>query len=108
MSKRRQRVSRKTVPSAPNSQPRWLVPAILVGLGLVLSAIALLLLRDGQSQPFTPEITGKPKAVLDQTYFDYGDVRFNTPVETVIRVKNVGDEPLNILGEPQVQVVEGC
>jgi hypothetical protein len=107
VSKRRERGSRKAA-SPSTLQPQWLVPAILVGLGLVLSAIALLLLRGGQPEPFTPEVTGKPKALLDQTYFDYGDVRFNTLVETVIRVKNVGDEPLNILGEPQVQVVEGC
>lgn len=108
MSKRRS-IQRKTAPPPPQPQrPRWFVPAILIGLGVLLSAVAFLLIRDSQQEPFEPEVTGKPKAVLDQTFFDYGDVRFNTPVETVFRVKNVGDQPLKILGEPQVQVVEGC
>ena len=106
MSKRRRPVTRDTAPAPQH--PRWLVPAILVGLGLVLSAVAFLVVRGSQQEPFEAEVTGKPKAVVDQAYFEYGDVHFNNTVETVFRVKNVGDQPLNILGEPRVEVVEGC
>jgi hypothetical protein len=89
-------------------RPPWLVPAILAGLGVVLSAVAFFLIRAAQQEPYTPEVTGRPSAVIDQKYFDYGDVHFDSPVETTFKVKNVGDEPLIFLGEPQVELVEGC
>ncbi len=106
MSKRREPVPRKTAPPPP-PRPKWLVPAILVALGVLLSAFAFLLVRGSQQEPFKPQVTGKPKAVLDQTYFDYGDVHFNKVITTAFRVKNVGDQPLHV-EEPYVQVVDGC
>jgi hypothetical protein len=39
---------------------------------------------------------------------DEGYVRFNVPVRTTFRLSNVGDQPLQILGQPQVELVEGC
>ena len=32
----------------------------------------------------------------------------DTPVTAAFKVKNVGSAPLQILGQPQVRVVEGC
>jgi hypothetical protein len=39
---------------------------------------------------------------------DEGYRKFNTSVRTTFRLSNVGDQPLQILGQPQVQLVEGC
>jgi hypothetical protein len=78
--------------------------AALVSLGGVL----LWLVSSSRTDNFTPEITGAPSVEVAQERVDYGDVRVNTPVETAFRVRNVGDETLVILGEPQVELVEGC
>lgn len=49
-----------------------------------------------------------PRIAVEQTLFDYGDVHFNTPIETVVRVSNVGSEVLAIAQNPRVELVEGC
>lgn len=85
-----------------------LLIALVAGLVVVLGGILFIILRGNQAAPYTPEVAGRPKASIDQDFFDYGDVRVSTPVETVFRVRNVGDQPLTILGEPQVELIEGC
>lgn len=99
---------RSTVQPPASGRPAWLVPAVLVGIGAAILALAVWLIQSSQQQPYTAEVSGQPSAAVDQAFFDYGDVRVNTPVETVFRVKNVGDQPLTILGEPRVELVEGC
>lgn len=107
MSSTKRRSSRTVPPPAPK-RPAWLLPAVLVGLGAAIIALALWLMQTNQPAPYTAEVAGQPSAALDQTLFDYGDVRVDTPVETIFRVKNVGDQPLTILGEPRVELIEGC
>jgi hypothetical protein len=82
-------------------RPTWLLPAVVIGLGALLVALALLLTRGSQTD-------GAPRLAVAKDSYDYGDVRFETPVETVIQVQNVGKQPLEILGEPRVQLVQGC
>lgn len=98
------------------SQPARVNPLFL-GVGGLVAAIALLVVAVLSSQnggtgsapaAFTPTYTGGPRVEVAQEVFDYGAVKLNTPVETVFRVRNVGDAPLEILGEPQVRLVEGC
>lgn len=80
---------------------------LLIGVGLLIVAfVAALLLST--SEPYVPEVTGAPHITVAQTLYDYGDVRNNTWIETVVRVRNTGDQPLLFLGEPRVEVVEGC
>ena len=57
---------------------------------------------------FEPEVTGAPRLVVDQTTIDEGEVKVNTQIRTAYRLQNVGDQPLKILGEPAVELVEGC
>jgi len=102
------RRNRNSVTPPPPKRPAWLVPAVLIAIGAALVALALLVIQGGQQKTTALQVAGKPSAEIDQTRFDYGDVRVNTPVETVFRVKNVGDQPLTILGEPRVELVEGC
>lgn len=90
------------------SRPKWLLPVIIVGASAVLVGILFALVQSANEEPFTPQVTGRPSAAIDQSFFDYGDVVNNSWVETAFHVTNVGDEDLIILGEPIVEVVEGC
>ncbi len=80
----------------------WII-ALLIGGGLLVG----LLTRTDRTAP-APKVRGAPRVEVSQETVDYGDVKVNTPIETVFRVRNVGDQPLQILGEPQVEVVKGC
>ncbi|MBI5960045.1 MAG: hypothetical protein HY866_14995 [Chloroflexi bacterium] len=102
----------------PLKQTRWL-PVIVVGALLVLGAAAIMLRsndKDATSQPdsimpdlsFTPAVIGAPRVSVSQDYIDYGDVKLGTPVTTTFDVQNTGDLPLTILGEPRVELIEGC
>jgi hypothetical protein len=58
---------------------------------------------------FEPEVSGAPRVeVVQDDVIDYGDVKLGTTVTTTYNVRNVGDETLAILGEPIVELVEGC
>lgn len=110
MSPNRQNPTRSRLPHVtPNKPPRALTLALIAALAvLVVAVAALLVVTLGQNEPFVPEVVGAPAIRVEQTVFDYGDVKNNTLVETVVRVRNVGDEALRILGEPHVEVREGC
>ena len=115
-------------PSPPSGAPRWLFVALVAAGALALIVAAIVLLRGGApAQPATPaqpaspaplaqpaqagktpQSVSGPRLSIAQESFDYGDVKVNQPIETVFRVKNIGDEPLLFQGQPQVEVVEGC
>lgn len=60
-----------------------------------------------QEGPATP-VVGAPRVSVAQDTFDYGTVNLGITIQTVFKVSNVGDQPLVILDDPKVQVVEGC
>jgi len=101
------RKSNKLQQSKSPPRPTWLLPAVIVGAVVILLAIVAVI-TGTRREPFEPEVTGEPRAEVDQSSVDHGLVRFNQPVESVFRVRNVGDQPLTILGEPRVELVEGC
>ena len=84
--------------------------------GLLAAVAAVLLIAGGSivwwqssQQPAIPiEVTGAPRVAVAQAAVNHGDIKFDTPVSTIFQVSNVGDQPLRILGEPQVELVEGC
>ena len=92
---------------APARWPRFLIPgavslAILVGL-----ATWLHLPRQGPvSNAASPH--GGPRLVVDKEYVDFGPVRFERFVTARFRLKNVGDQPLRLVLDPQVEAIEGC
>ncbi len=79
------------------------MPFIAVGAILVLAGTVALAISTGKNS-----IGGSPDLVVEQEVFDYGEVAFNTPVETVFVLRNEGDAPLQILGIPQVELRDGC
>jgi hypothetical protein len=95
------------------------VAVIVVGALLVMGVAAITLGQSNQSgasqssptrfeTSFTPEVTGAPRVMVPQEYIDYGDVKLGRTIKTVFEARSVGDQPLTILGEPQVELVEGC
>lgn len=94
---------------ATKTRHSWLLWAIAGVLILAVLGAAMWFVQSQEKKvAFTPAVTGQPKASLDQVAFDYGDVQLGKTIETVFRVKNTGDRDLSILGEPRVEVVEGC
>ena len=86
--------------------------ATLGGLLLVFVLFLISQLnKNGQASAasdFTPEVKGSPHVAVNQDKIDYGDVKLGNTINTVIDVRNTGDQPLSIQGNPQVEVVEGC
>lgn len=113
MANRNKHVRRSKKRSADNMT--WIVVALIGGAVVVVAAIALLAQgnnRAGQKafdSNFEPTFTDGPRVeVLPQDTIDYGDVKLGATINTVFTVRNIGDEPLIVLGEPQVEVIEGC
>jgi hypothetical protein len=105
----RRTVSRKgSTQRTSYAQKRWLVPSLFGAAALAIGILVFWLFQLQVASTYAPEVTGRPSAVIDQTSFDYGNVKNNTPVTTVFRVRNVGDRELTFQGEPRVEVVEGC
>ncbi len=107
---RKARAVRKT--TAPRIQPVWLamIGAALVG-GVLLLIIGLINRSGGNSSAdpnFKPEVSGAPRVAVAQDTVDHGNVKLGNTIETDFQVRNIGDKDLVILGEPRVEVVEGC
>lgn len=78
--------------------------SLLVGLAamsVIALAIVFVRLPGGA-------VKTSPKLVTDRTQIDLGQQPYGNPVKAVFRLRNNGDQPLIILGEPQVEVVKGC
>jgi membrane protein required for beta-lactamase induction len=103
MAKRKRRRAR----SVTRSSRRW-VPLAAAVVGVALIGAGLVFANGGLGSKETPMVTGAPRLAVSQEMVDYGEIKVNTPVETVFRVRNMGDQPLRIVGEPQVELVEGC
>jgi hypothetical protein len=87
------------------STAMWMLVSVGVATFFV---VTIFLIISGQGASYQPEITGRPAIQVSETQFEYGDVHYNTPITTSFQVKNVGDNTLFILGDPQIQVLEGC
>ncbi|GAB4532975.1 MAG: hypothetical protein Kow0063_14280 [Anaerolineae bacterium] len=96
---------RRRQPVQPRLPWRWLAAA---GLLLVLAGGLAFWMSSRERSVESPQVAGAPRLIVDQTLVDEGYVQFNVPVRTTYRLSNVGDQPLRILGEPRVELVEGC
>ena len=109
MSSRKIRKTKKQSAAGIDRSALILLGAI-VG-ALVLVAAVMLINQQQQNSPpagYVPEVTGAPRVAVAEDLVDYGDVQLNSTVETVFHVQNVGDQPLHVQGEPQVELIEGC
>jgi len=104
----RAHIKRKNEPSATSP---W--PFIVMGVGAVLIiVVGFLAWRGGtsgtKSASATPQVTGSPKLSVDRDSIDFGKVPLDQTVRAEFKLKNIGDRPLRILGEPRVELVKGC
>lgn len=90
---------------APAGRATWLWA---VGVLLVLVGGIVLWNRLDREPATPPQVTGVPRLAVDQTAIDEGDVKLGKSIRSTFRLQNVGDQALQILGEPQVEVMEGC
>lgn len=85
--------------------PVWGVIILVV---IFLAAI-LPLIGNIRSSKVAIEVSGAPKIKVDQDYFDYGDVKNGgVPIRTAIQVSNVGDQTLDFMEAPYIELLEGC
>lgn len=101
-------MNRKTNPT-PKPQPRWL--PIIAGAAILLVVVGLAIWwRSASSSPATAPQTsgGAAKLMVDQTTIDDGYVKFGTPVQATFRLSNSGSQPLQVLAQPKVELIEGC
>jgi hypothetical protein len=84
----------------------------LAGGALLVIIIGIVLLSNpgrGLTGSGTPaEVTGQPKLAVDREQIDFGKVPLDIPVEATFKLSNVGDQPLQILNQPVVEVKQGC
>ncbi len=95
---------RKGVSPAPRRLP-WLW--IAAGVAVVLIAGGVIILS-APTSPASPAVAGAPRLAVDRTTIDEGYQKFGASVHETFRLSNVGNQPLQILGKPQVELVQGC
>jgi hypothetical protein len=79
--------------------------------GVVLLIVAALLVFEPWSGAEPQEAlqgAGEPRLAVDRAIIDEGYIKYDVPIRTTFRLSNVGDQPLEILNQPQVRLVEGC
>lgn len=101
-------MSRKIKPTLKPQPPRL---AIIAGAAVLLVAVGLAVWwSSATSSPATaPQMSDSTaKLVVDHTTIDDGYVKFGTPVQAIFRLSNSGSQPLQVLGQPKVELIEGC
>ena len=88
------------------------LPLFLAGGALLVIIIGIVLLTNlgrGSSGSSSPvQVAGQPKLLLNREQIDFGRVPLDIPVKATFKLSNVGDQPLQILNQPVVEVKQGC
>ena len=106
MSKKYQQRRKKQ--AAPPRRRPWLWLAAGIAAVFIIGGLSFLWASPEAGPGVTPVTDGAPKLIVDQPIIDEGPVKLNTPVRTAFRLRNAGDQPLHIIDEPIVELVEGC
>jgi hypothetical protein len=101
MSKARYRTTRK-------EKQRGVALPIMIGVGLVLLIAGGLILRQKPDPRVAIEVSGAPSLDVDPPTIDFGDVKLGKTVTAVFELSNVGDQTLEFVRVPYVEVIEGC
>jgi hypothetical protein len=93
---------------APNATSSRLLVIGAVAAAVLIVVIAAATLSSGAASNYVPEVTGRPSAKVSQTVIDHGDMQMEEYAESVFTIQNVGSEPLRLLSEPRVELIDGC
>ncbi len=96
--------------AAPPPRSPW--PYIAMGVGAVLIVVVGFLVWRASALPkkasTPPEVTGSARLKVDRDTIDFGKVQLAQPVRAEFKLKDVGDQPLKITGNPRLELVKGC
>ena len=98
----------KRQPPVPARGFPWLWLGIAAAVVLVIAGLVLVWNGSNTAPGTEPDLAGAPRLAVDKTEVDEGDVKIETPIQSAFTLKNVGGQPLQIIGEPQVELIEGC
>lgn len=97
-----------TPPTRRSRLPLYLA----AGGALLVIIVGVVLLANpgrGSSGSSAPaQVAGQPRLAVDQQKIDFGKVPLDIPVKATFQLSNVGDQPLQILNQPVVEVKQGC
>ncbi len=101
----------KTKGGAKGSPPRtgwgFLVSSAVV-VAMVVGLATWYFLPERSHLSDAAQYKGGPRLVVDKDLVDFGSVRFEKWVEAKFRLRNVGDQPLQLAVDRQVEAIEGC
>ncbi len=104
----RSRIARKG--AAPPPRSPW--PFVVIGVGALLIVVVGFLVWRSSTAPqkagTPPQVTGSAKLSVDRDVIDFGKVALGQKVQAQFKLKDVGDQPLQIVGNPRVELVKGC
>lgn len=95
----------KNSKAAALNSSKWL--PVIAGAAVLLVVIGLAVWWSSSTSG-SPQAGGAPRLAVDRTTIDDGYVKFDTPVEATFKLSNTGQQAIQILGEPQVELIEGC
>jgi hypothetical protein len=87
-----------------------ILTVLVAGLGALLTQRSESADRAGYQQDANwdaPAFIGGPRLAIDQAIVDHGEVPYGHEVQASYRLRNVGDQPLQIQN-PEVAILDGC
>lgn len=106
------RLSKGGATKMARSPMRSRLPFYLAGGALLLIvAGAIWLVTNGLASSrsgSTIQTAGRPAVAIDRESIDFGKVPLDVPVKATFELSNIGDQPLQILNQPVVEVKQGC
>jgi hypothetical protein len=101
----------RTTKAASSSQ-RKVLPFFAIGVAVLVIVLGLVFLRRPGEPTSTSDLptlaTNMPRLAVDQKQMDFGKVPLDIPLKATFKLSNVGDQPLQILNQPVVEVKQGC
>jgi hypothetical protein len=91
-----------------NQKKRGTLPLVFILVGVAILAIAAFFAIPKKSSSYTPDVAGKPNLVADKESLDLGNVKLGIPVSVSFKLKNTGDQPVQFLEAPYIEIKEGC
>lgn len=85
-----------------------LLPLGMLMIGLLAACVSVPGGQPATGATGTTTITGQPRLSVDRTQIDFGKQQISKPVKATFILTNVGDKPLQIMGEPTIRVAQGC
>lgn len=98
----------KPKPASPAKRTVLSRPLLIIVGVIVVAVIGWAVVSNQTSTPYMPDVIGAPHAEVSTALIDHGDMQMEEYAESIFHIRNTGDQPLRILEEPRVELVQGC